>query len=165
MIRFLWIPIVGTIAALIAIELSNDKDPDAPEPPRRRAVPRDPALDRPEPPRPDETDDADDDAGVRRPAIDRGPGQEYFVVLTADGDFVDTVTEKRYADAKALLDALAPADAARPRIILRNATPVVSEGAVDEAAETLRERADVRTAYRGEDDEPPAENDGGAAGG
>ena len=149
MMRLALIPIGGTIAALLAILATRAPREESPYPlPPHRAtpgeapeVPETPELpEMPEPPAAPPTE---------------GPRAEYMVRLFSDGAFEEPVSRRRFADAKALLDALAPPGEPRPRIVVSNASADVTEEAVDRALAKLRDRCDVRKDYHGGSDEAP----------
>ena len=133
MTKYLWIPVAGTVAALVAIFLAHSprEGDEAALPVRTRS------FEEPPPP--------------------SVPGPEYTLQLRKDGLFVDG--EKAYASAEEVIEALAPEGGPRPTIILENASEDVPEEALDAAIKKLSGRCDVEKRYGDPGEEPPEEDE------
>ncbi len=138
--RTLWIPVAGTIAALVAILLARgERGPANLAPPPFSMT--DDADAAPEPP--------------DLPPLPKGPEtQEWRLILQPDGSFLTASGDESFADVEKLLERLAPTEAYRPRILLTNAAAEVTAEALDAAAEALAARCDLtKRYYRAPDDE------------
>lgn len=138
MTRYLWIPVLGTIAALIAILVFHQsrgeteaETAEAPPAPLPGTVP-------------DEEPEAEPEAEPL-PEPEREP-QEYTLLLRADGRLL--WGETIFASVAEALETLAPEDDPRPRVVVGNATDDVTEEQLDEVVKQLRDRCDVRKYYR-----------------
>jgi hypothetical protein len=147
MIRLLWIPMTGTVAALIVILLTHhprgeEPAPDFPEPP--------PALpsDAPEEPVPDSSRPEREQAREPEPAP-----AEHFLRLEKDGSLVDRDSGRTFADGAAVIAELAKGERVRDRIILSNGDGV-EEAALDKLVESLSAKfEEVRKVYRAPEEE------------
>lgn len=114
MTKYLWIPVAGTVAALIAIALAHGpREGEGAAP----ALPRLEELLPPEAP-------------------------EHALALAADGSF--TEGEHTFASAEEVIAELATEEGPRPTIILRKASDEVTDEALEAAEEALAGRFDVR---------------------
>lgn len=133
MSRMILIPIVGTVAALIAIAVFH------PERERQRTsapVPQVPQFEPTEPtPEP------------RLPEPPRRPTEWSFNV-EADGALTETGSGQRYGSPADVLAQIAPEGAPSPKVVLGPAEGVTDEQ-LEQAAAALRERCDVRVFRRG----------------
>ncbi len=145
MIRLLWIPVAGTVAALIAISLTHAPQEDSPYPnvpPRAQRPPEEevddaPELPLPPPPTPPSAE----------PEQPPAPKTEFVIRLHPDGSLEEEASGDLFPDIATLLERLAPADAPRPRLVVTNASDEVTEAALDAALAELRGRCDVRKDY------------------
>jgi hypothetical protein len=142
MIRLLWIPVTGTVAALIVILLTHapreeEPAPDFPEPP--------PALpeDAPEDAVPDDAAEPEEQPTPKPPPP---PPTQYFLKLQKDGSLVDQDSARSFADGAAVIAELAHEET-RHRILLSNGEGV-DEAALDRLVESLSARFQVRKVYR-----------------
>ena len=136
--RTVWIPVAGTIAAVLAVLLTRatlparlDASPAAPEEPPWVDEETDPAPDLPNPFR-----DVDEQRIVS-------------VFLEEDGTFLRDEPRTSFATAEELLEALAPEGAPRPTVVLITRSDKVPKEAVEAAREKLGARCDVRVYERG----------------
>ncbi|MGH7163685.1 MAG: hypothetical protein ACREID_09385 [Planctomycetota bacterium] len=134
MSRAIWIPVGGTLAAALAVVVAGKteawRDPGPPPlpPPARSETPE--TKPRAERPRPEER-------------------ATYTVTLREDGALEVAGRDGTFATAEELLSALAPEGGARPVVIVGNASPQVTEEALDAVIEKLRARCDVHRVHRG----------------
>jgi hypothetical protein len=135
------IPIAATVAAVLGIVVA-----------RSSAQGRSEGFSPPGPPVSPEIERGIREALEEREGADAPPAAPSIPILELceDGTFADFETGETYADAKALLERIAPEGAPRTKIVLRRATERVSEEALETAAQNLRERCDVH-----KDPQPP----------
>lgn len=148
MIKLLWIPVAGTIAAIVAILLAReprgDETPPPPEPPPFELpeelepgdAPEEPMTEEPEP----------------EPPAPETPA-EMHIRLGPDGSLLAMDTGERFASVDELKEALGEA---RPMLFVGNADGV-AEDALDNVLAQLRDRFQVRKVYRAP--EPPPGED------
>ena len=141
MIRLLWIPVTGTVAALIAILLAHgprerDSGPTLPE-----DDPAFPELPVPGAGLPDDLNPADEEPPLPPPP----EPIEFALRLESDGSFVAESGET-FADADAVAEQLATDARVRNRVILTNGDKVAEE-ALDQALTALSGKFEVRKAY------------------
>jgi hypothetical protein len=117
--KYLWIPVVGTVAAIVAIVLTHG--------------PR----------------EGEDVAGTLRGLVDRLPPAppEHSLVLAADGTL--SGEGRTFASAAEVVAELAAETGPRPVITLRKASDEVSDEALAAAAAALEGSFDVRTGPEG----------------
>jgi hypothetical protein len=135
-IRLLWIPVAGTVAAVVAIVLAHEPRGD------EGARPMDP-LPFEFPPEPMEPPEEPEPPP---------PPSELHLRLEADGSLVDTETSERFASLAELREALGEV---RPMLWIGNGEGV-AEAQVDEALAQLSDRFQVRKVYRAPET-PPGE--------
>lgn len=139
MIRFLWIPVSGTIAALIAILITHPPREGEPAAQPPFTDPREALEDVFPPPRDDEEE----------PVVTPPPAEPeetvYTIRMRKDGKFEDTNSSEVFDDVAKLLEDLA-AGGDRPTIQLLNEAGVAKD-AFDAAAEKLRKQCKVRTSF------------------
>jgi len=158
MIRLLWIPVAGTVAAFIVILLAHepreeDPAPVFPEPPP--ALPDD-ASDAPasdlsgRSPGGANADDATKPAKKPKPKAPPPelppPPEEHFLRLEKDGSLVDLDSSRTFADGAAVIAELVR-EKVRDRIILSNGEGV-EEAELEQILESLRAKFEVRKVYR-----------------
>lgn len=156
MIRILWIPVIGTIAAAIAVTLAHKPRGDEPTPPPvRRTTPEEFRPPKSKPKAEPETpidEPAKPDEGEKKPEFPER--SQYVLRLRADGSFVDDEDKTEYADVAAVLAKLAPAGAPRVTVIVMNDSDKVPEAALDAVREKLQTRVDFRKDYRAPEKKP-----------
>jgi hypothetical protein len=158
-IRILWIPVIGTIAAVIAVAIAHQPRGDTPtSPPVPRAKPeqfppRKPDTGRETPPDVPAVPD-EGETGPEMPERD-----QYILRLRADGSFVDNEDGTEYADAAAVLAKLAPPGAPRVTVVVMNDSAAVPETALDAVREQLQTRVDFRKDYRAPEKEPAKDDE------
>ena len=160
MIRILWIPVIGTIAAVIAVALAHAPRGDAPAPaPVPRATPDEFRPPEPEPETPlDEPMEPDE--GETEPEGAMPERDQYILRLRVDGSFVDDEDKTEYADVAAVLAKLAPPGAPRVTVIVMNDSDDVPESALDAVREQIQTRVDFRKDYRAPEKEPEEDDKG-----
>ena len=134
MSRMILIPIVGTIAALIAILVFHPERDEEPVAPLR--VP--PAV-RPDAPEP---------APAPLPGPSAPATTEWSFNVEADGALTETGSGQRYGSPAEVLEQIAPEGGPSPRVVLGPAEGV-TEVQLETAAAALRERCVVRIFRRG----------------
>lgn len=132
MSRMILIPIVGTIAALIAILVFHPEREQEPTAPLR--VP--PAV-RPDAPEP-----------APLPVPSAPQTTEWSFHVEADGTLTETESGQRYGSPADVLEQIAPEGGPSPRVVLGPAEGV-TEVQLETAAAALRERCVVRIFRRG----------------
>lgn len=138
--RTLWIPVAGTIAALVAILLARGE--------------RGPGMDAPSTfPAPEDPEGAPEPPDVPPPP--KSPEQkEWRLILQPDGSFLTASGDESFASVADLLERLAPTESYRPKVLLTNAAAEVTPEALDAAAEALAARCDLtKRYYRAPDEE------------
>lgn len=158
MIRLLWIPLAGTVAAFIVILLAHEPREEEPAPVFPEPPPAQPD-DAPEVPVPDSSDrspqgaKADDASEPEEKPAPKPPPEppppppvEYFLRLEKDGSLVDLDSMRTFAAGAAVIAELAD-DRTRHRIILSNGEGV-EEAALDKLFDDLRTKFEVRKVYR-----------------
>ncbi len=138
--RTLWIPVAGTVAALVAILLAHGE--------------RGPS----EPPPPSFPDSGDFDLPPDTPPLPPTPkapeAREWQLILQPDGSFLTAAGDESFANAEEILKRLAPTESYRPKILLTNASGEVAAEALDAAAAALAARCDLtKRYYRAPDEE------------
>jgi hypothetical protein len=159
MIRILWIPVIGTIAAVIAVAIAHQPRDDTPTSP---PVPRTPQEEfRPSEPEagPEMPPDVPDEPEEGEPAPEMPERGQYLLRLRVDGSFVDDEDGTVYADAAAVLAKLAPPGAPRVTVIVMNDSEKVPETALDAVREQLQTRVDFRKDYRAPEKEPQEDDE------
>lgn len=150
MAKYLWIPLVGTAAAIIAILIFR-QEREAPASGDLGGLPPAPTEAFPEPDVPEEL--------LAPPRTDPEPApppkpREWSFFLNADGSLSGAGSDEKYGSVQAVLERLATDAAARPRILLGQGEGV-SEQQLEEAAAAFRASCDVRIIRRGQDEKPP----------
>ncbi|MHC4548889.1 MAG: hypothetical protein ACYTEZ_08930 [Planctomycetota bacterium] len=140
MIRLLWIPVAGTVAALIVILLAHEPRGEEPGPAPVEAPP--PVTEPPDETEPPEPDEAEPPPPPPPPP----EAVEYQLRLEKDGRLVDIESGRTYADLADVLGQLVADERVRNRIFLSNGAEVTEE-ALDRAVETLRDSFEVRKVY------------------
>ena len=130
--KLILVPVIGTVAALVAILVFH------PERERKRPAPQPiPPIEAPAPtPRPT--------PGPRPPA----ETPEWFFNVEADGALTGADSGERFASIAEVLKEIAPDGAPRPKVVLGPADGVTDEQ-LEQAAAALSERCDVRIFRRG----------------
>lgn len=146
MIRLLWIPVAGTVAALIVVLLTHEPREEEPGPAFPELPPAlPPALPdiAPEVPVPDDATKPE-----KKPAPKPLPPAEvHHLRLEKDGSLVDLESSRTFADGAAVIAALVKDERVRDRIFLANGADV-KETALDKILETLSAKFEVRKVYR-----------------
>lgn len=152
MIRLLWIPLAGTIAALIVVLWAHE--PREEEPPPLFPEPP-PTLhdDGSDAPAPEDDEEAEDTPGAETKEPPAPPPSEHYLRLEKDGTLVDLDSSRTFADVAAVVAVLAKDERVRNRIFLSNGADV-QEAELDRTLESLRGKFEVRKVYRApEEDE------------
>jgi len=147
MIRLLWIPLAGTVAALTVILLTHE--PRAEEPgiafPEMPPVLPDDVSDVPVPD--DATKPPEKPQPKEPPRPPPPPPREHRLRLESDGSLVDLDRSRTFADGAAVIAELVKDERVRDRIFLTNGADV-KEDALDKILEKLSATFEVRKVYR-----------------
>lgn len=147
MTKYLWIPVVGTIAALVAVLIFS----------RERGTPQADAVEGLSLPSnaPAPLDWPEVDATPPAPIPDPEPKPtEWSFVVHSDGSLRGATSEERYESIAEVSNLLKAEAAARPKVILGQGEGV-SEQKLEEAAAVLRTHCDIRIIRRGNQQTPP----------
>ena len=130
--KLILVPVIGTVAALIAIfvfhrEREKKAPPQVPPPIRIDEPAPQPRPPRPPPPRPETT--------------------EWYFNLEADGALTGADSGERFATVAEALGVIAPEGTPRPKVVLGPGDGVTDEQ-LEQAVAALSERCDVRVFRR-----------------
>jgi hypothetical protein len=142
MIRLLWIPLAGTIAAFIVVLLAHEPREEEPGPAFPELPPELPDV-VPEVPVPDPATKPEE----KPPPKPLPPPAEHHLRLEKDGSLVDLRRSHTFADGAAVIAELVKDERVRDRIFLTNGADV-EEAALDEILEKLAAKFEVRKVYR-----------------
>jgi len=144
MIRLLWIPLAGTVAAFIVVMLAHEPREEEPGPAFPELPPTLPDI-APEAPVPD-TATEPAKTPKKPPPKPPPPPAEHRLRLEKDGSLVDLDRPRTFADGAAVIAELVRDDV-RDRIFLSNGADV-EEAALNEIIEKLAAKFEVRKVYR-----------------